>query len=501
MATNYKLTPIYRNGLLQRWRKKDKRLTLAGLSNPWYFPASKTETKEQSYRRAWAAWKEVEKQLVAATLPPIYSVRANVNFAYEPPKPIEGIPRSEGPPLNVDGRKFVLLHCSDGEQRYFYFPEGSGSVVQECRSVDLGQGSNPQAITDHAIARLNSTATEDGASTIGKELADQYQKKLKKAKAGQASTKTADRFQQKVQHFVKWLGVAFPTASINDATLVDYHLLLCEELKAGKRKSAGGCKDQLAAIKHFLRTAHVVSGTLPILPKLLTTRNHTLTFKSSHNSRQAKRRDTANWHDRLDKLAEVYGCATNRTKLLMLLMLNCGYQQTDISELAQTEVDWKEGTITRKRSKGEKCDNVPVVTYHLWSETLALLKQFAASENAPLNRNKEARLLLNNAGKPLLNEETDADNIADSYYRALKKADMLGENYKPPASLRKTSSTLLDHSVRLSNHQWNYKPVAKLYLGQAPSDVQGRHYTPEDHAMLVDALGWLRQQYKSAKVF
>lgn len=96
MATNYKLTPIYRNGLLQRWRKKDKRLTLAGLSNPWYFPASKTETKEQSYRRAWAAWKEVEKQLVAATLPPIYSVRANVNFAYEPPSAAFGRNQSWG---------------------------------------------------------------------------------------------------------------------------------------------------------------------------------------------------------------------------------------------------------------------------------------------------------------------------------------------------------------------------------------------------------------------
>ena len=66
--------------------------------------------------------------------------------------------------------------------------------------------------------------------------------------------------------------------------------------------------------------------------------------------------------------------ATGQLKLHILLMLNCGYRSTDISDLRDDQVDWTEGRIKRKRSKTENHEDVPEVDYKLWPETFSLLK-------------------------------------------------------------------------------------------------------------------------------
>ncbi len=58
-----------------------------------------------------------------------------------------------------------------------------------------------------------------------------------------------------------------------------------------------------------------------------------------------------------------------------LLGLNCGMSNTDLAGLKKSEVDLKEGTLTRKRVKTGDNDNVPIVCYKLWPETLKLLKK------------------------------------------------------------------------------------------------------------------------------
>jgi hypothetical protein len=76
------------------------------------------------------------------------------------------------------------------------------------------------------------------------------------------------------------------------------------------------------------------------------------------------------------------GAASDRTKLYILLMLNCGMTQQDISDLLVTEVDWAAGAITRKRSKSADHKGVPTVKYALCPETLRLLRQERAAEGA-----------------------------------------------------------------------------------------------------------------------
>ena len=227
---------------------------------------------------------------------------------------------------------------------------------------------------------------QDGkpSETVAAELAAQFQAKEGLAKAGQRAIKTADRFKQKVEHFVRWVGPAFPIASITSPTLLDYHGKLCEEIADGKR-TAGGAKDQLAAVIHFIRRAYSPRETLPKLPKVLEAGTASLRFEDT--GEVEKRRDSANWIDDLGTLATILKASPERLRLWLYLMMNCGFQQTDVSELAQNEVDWHKGRITDyKRRKGRRKKNVPKVTYPLWPETFRLLKKYRAVQHRPESR-------------------------------------------------------------------------------------------------------------------
>ena len=64
----------------------------------------------------------------------------------------------------------------------------------------------------------------------------------------------------------------------------------------------------------------------------------------------------------------------------LLLMFNCAYYQSDLADLKPSEVDWKAGRITRKRSKEKDEENVPEVCYRLWPETFQALKQWGSTK-------------------------------------------------------------------------------------------------------------------------
>ncbi len=84
-----------------------------------------------------------------------------------------------------------------------------------------------------------------------------------------------------------------------------------------------------------------------------------------------------------EEFEAVYATTNDRLRLYLLLVANCGFYSSDIASLKKKEINLKAGTITRQRQKtGDDLDldkyapasNVPVVTYHLWPETLKLLK-------------------------------------------------------------------------------------------------------------------------------
>jgi integrase len=185
---------------------------------------------------------------------------------------------------------------------------------------------------------------------------------------------------------------------------------------------------------------------------------------------------------------------TGRTKLYLLLMLNCGMYQSDISDLGCDEVDWDKGVIERPRSKTPRG---PKAKYKLWPETFRLLQKYRNSDRTILNKHGAVRVLATRKGRPLVlkrlkvdaagKEKLSRSDSIKSAYRRL--CDRLGvEKPKPPKLVRKTSSSLLAmHPL--------YKFYAQHFLAQSPRTVADKHYVIPSDAEFFTALAWLRTQY------
>ena len=113
-----------------------------------------------------------------------------------------------------------------------------------------------------------------------------------------------------------------------------------------------------------------------------------------------------------DEINVLANKATERTKLFVMLALNCGFGQMDISTLEASMIDWETGVITRDRHKtGVQSKS------KLWPSTLALLKKHRSPKKTGL-------VLLDKDGKPLLTEKINANgNLSrnDAIHRAFAR--------------------------------------------------------------------------------
>lgn len=188
-----------------------------------------------------------------------------------------------------------------------------------------------------------------------------------------------------------------------------------------------------------------------------------------------------------DEIKLLLAGAIGRTKLFLMLMLNCGMTQKDIADLKPREIDLTAGRISRKRSKTATNENVPKVTYKLWSETLTLLRQFThktgkTATSVFVNENGES---LRRRGYREDGKARNIDNVRSAIYRLCKR---LKREMFPPKLLRKTGATMLGgHDV--------YGRYAQYYLGHAPRSVADKHYVKPSQEQFDSAITWLGEQY------
>ena len=164
------------------------------------------------------------------------------------------------------------------------------------------------------------------------------------------------------EHFAGWLGRATPVEDVDGDVLRRWHAHLLEKIGADKW-SEKTCKHAMAAAKAWVRWLWS-TGVLRDLPRVLSTEELKISVP-----------DPEIHTFTLEQVKTLLAAATDRTRLYLLLGLNCGYTQRDISDLKPQQVDWEAGRITRKRSKTKTQRKVPIVSYQLWPTTLALLKQ------------------------------------------------------------------------------------------------------------------------------
>ncbi|MDM4018239.1 tyrosine-type recombinase/integrase [Roseiconus lacunae] len=292
----------------------------------------------------------------------------------------------------------------------------------------------------------------------------------KRVEAGELSAGRYQKIQTCVDFFVAWYGKSTAVATIDGRTLARLHSHLLE-LVSKDACAPGYANDRLREVRSLIRWLWE-QDAVEKLPKNIDSRGLRI-------ARKASTPQTFTVFE-IEKLVRT---SNGRVRLWILLGLNCGMTQRDISELQDSQVDWLVGRITRKRSKTQKHESVPTVTYKLWPETHQLLKEL---------RSGGERVLVNRNGQPLLQEYVDDngkykknDNIRNAYNRLLTKAD-LTKSFK---LLRKTSASLLD------NHS-TFRGLGELFLGHAPRTVAQRHYIQTTDTALDDAIDYLRSHLR-----
>lgn len=205
-------------------------------------------------------------------------------------------------------------------------------------------------------------------------------------------------------------------------------------------------------------------------------------------------------HFEVDEVKRMFAAASKRTKLYILLGLNCGYTQIDISTLTHDMMVWETGYIDRTRHKTNYKVSRPQVN-KLWPITLKLLTQEATNPRA------SEFVLLGTDGNPLVNQKlvkeapldnpngkpkhkykrTDAVRLA--FNRVLNKLKVSAKR-RGFMNLRKTGANEIKQ-----HYGHDGDAMADLYLAHASAAMR-KHYVNENYDLLAEATDWLATVYE-----
>jgi integrase len=373
---------------------------------------------------------------------------------------VDGIPTVEGM-----GPSPVALNTVAALERGEGIP---GHVISNVMSNGFTEPEYHQQYLKHLDRRLDPNPVPKDRTVKG-QMESWVRLQHSRHVAGKISAGRYDAYQRNVGVFVEWAGPSRDISEIDAPKVRDYYDWLCHQIGAG-RFSPAYARSLLNAAKNFVsRVAEL--GMIPLPGNL---RSKDFTF------------DDASGEFDYYTVAEIRSLLAEcdrtslRTKLFLLLMLNCGMYQGDISDLKPSETDLEHGVITRRRSKRRK--QGLRVTYKLWPETLELLRTFASTDGD--------HVLSSEDGNPLVSYQT--------VKAKLRRYDLIGHAYekvrrrvgitKPIKVFRKTSAHILDrHRV--------YRAFCPYFLAHAPRTVTEISYvgTPPEE-LFFEAIDWLREE-------
>ncbi|HCO23643.1 MAG TPA: hypothetical protein DIT97_11515 [Gimesia maris] len=359
----------------------------------------------------------------------------------------------------------------------FVFPSLSDSTIESRKKYALELDGSPQRILREIwLDRLDSVRKQsvNSQDLLSENIAEFIKHKKQEVDSNRLSLFRFYTLELHLSHFQQTIDGNISISEINTKLLLKYQSVLLENIKNGKWSNTTA-RGYLHSMKSFVRWLWHIEA-IPNLPRVLDGRVDILSIRSGPMN-------IIEFTD--DEIAVLLNKSKGRTKLFILLMLNCGMTQKDISDLRKNEVDLSAGRIIRKRSKTSHHEGVPTVNYLLWPETLKLLRKYQ-------NDSESERFLLNNKGAPLLSESINknqkyqkSDNIKCVFDRFRKK---VGIN-KPLKSLKKTSASRLRNNV-------SYNSLVDLYLGHAPQSMSERHYATHPQELFDSAISWLAAEFK-----
>jgi integrase len=260
-----------------------------------------------------------------------------------------------------------------------------------------------------------------------------------------------DRFEQHV-------GSDIDVATINEETLESFQLHLAGLVKANEISQTYAKNVCNATVKPFVR--YLAKHRKISLPNNL----DDVGFAS------VKKKPVP---IPLDIARRLLSESSGRLKAWLLLMFNCAYYQSDLSDLKPSEVDWMDKRITRKRSKEKDEENVPEVCYLLWKESFQGLKEWGS---------RKGDRVFTDDGKPLIQGRSDV--VAREFAKLRKK---LGVDEIKLKQIRKTSTNILNGNI-------SYGAYVRYYGGWSPMGVADTNYLVPPHPIMDEMSNYLRQK-------
>lgn len=501
---NYKLTwQAGTAGRGGRWRKKYNGKT-------YYFEGGRGKTDKEAYEAALASW-EAEKVKIDAAAPRPhqlvyehaadeweqvlawsnrYGDREMAALAFEKVTSLRArlaapvlrpLPRADRFEALFDPADFGNLPDPTPAEFAAGLEELRESLKRRPLPLDLSTDFMPIGFSPRVVEREiwadRLEVQKRAAAPTGESVAahiDQFVKhREQRAEAGDVSVGRIYAIKLHLGHFQDWLGKDTAVRDIDGNVLLRYHTHVMENVKA-KTWTRTTARHYFVTVKSFVRWLWQIEA-IPSLPRVIDGKSDLLKITPGAPSVKVFTNH---------ELKSLLRDASDRTKLYILLMLNCGMTQKDIADLQVQEVDWSAGRIIRKRSKTSDQKNVPTVNYLLWPETCRLLGH-------ERNSSTEGLVLLNSNASPLWSEEIGpngkykkTDNIKNAFDRLRKKLKI----EKPLKSLKKTSAT------KIRGHE-TFHGLEGLFLGHAPQSMSDRHYTQVPQALLDQAIRWLGTEY------
>lgn len=487
-----------------RWRKKYK-------GNTYYFDGGRGKFDREAYDTALAAWNELRIKIDASTPRPhqvdydqaiakweqvlswsnrhgeqqmasrAYEKLAKLRTLLDAPT-LSPLPRAdrfesffELPVIKLpaDFHERTAADLATGEVTFRSLPQVTPEFVQEWKKFDGSEEQTQRAVWEDRL-QMQQRRSVLHDNTVAAYAEEYIKQKSQKVESDELTVGRAYEIRLHLTYFQEWIGKDTGVDEIDSNTLLKYqsHLLDNRQVKDWSRTTA---QHYLKTVKAFVRWLWRTEA-IDSLPRILDDRSGLLNITPATPQIVVYS---------IEEIQQLVQAATDRTRLYILLMLNCGMTQKDVSDLRGDEVDWEQGRIIRKRSKTADHQTVPRVSYLLWAETFRLLEQERNREDATF-------VLTNHNGSPLCTEGFGAnqqlkktDNVKNSFDRLRKKLGIT----KSLKSLKKTSATLLRSDER-------FQGLEGLFLGHAPQSMSDKHYTQIPGKLLDQAILWLEAHYR-----
>jgi integrase len=306
-----------------------------------------------------------------------------------------------------------ILKCLDASQRVDGVKNNNGQTSRVLARIASSESPVACLNVSAVLGKMPAAASEAGTkqTTIAGLIKAYLATKKSSVDAREISRQMYLEYEHNAEVFGDWASQSGLTSTdqIDSFCLSSYRSFILAlrdpaNAAAGETHVLGSVtvRKRLARLKNLIEWAYE-TGHLAALPRNL---KGFAKMRNTAGELDAEKTD-AELFWTVDECRQLFRAATTRTRLYVLLALNCGYTQTDIATLRHAHLDLDAGTITRPRhkTKGKQ-------VHKLWPITIEyLLLEYSSSRRSEPGK---GLVLLGKNGLPLIHESKETTTRQDT---------------------------------------------------------------------------------------